>query len=185
VPEKTAQPAAEGAPEAPAAAPGKKKKLWIVLAIVLAVSGIGGAAATLAIPKPTPTAAPATAASSEIVGYFEILDLKSNLSRSGGLHFCMLELAIEYRTKNGGAAETRLGLKTDPGGTVPYPTGPVATAIRDRLILLLASKGIEDLEGREKKDLLKKEIQAELQPLVFPDKDGDVKQVLFKDFLLQ
>jgi len=189
VPEKNPQPAAAPAADAKeaapaAAAPASKKKLWIILGALLGVSAIGGAVATLAIPRARPVVAP-VAEARDTVGWFEISDLKSNLARSGGLHFCMVELLVQYKTRNPGGVETRLGLRTNPGATVPMLTGPISTAARDRLILLLASKGIEDLEGREKKELLKKEIQAELAPLVFPEKDGEVGEVLFGDFLLQ
>jgi flagellar basal body-associated protein FliL len=161
----------------------KGKPLGLVLS-VLAIGAAAGVGATLAIPRP-----PASDSNSnrqvETLEFFAIPEVKANLANSAGRHFCMVDLQINFRTKNLDSVRMRLGLRSESSVSVEPLGGAIGTAARDRLILLLASKGMEDLEGREKKDLLKKEIEAELAPIVFPDKDGEIEAVLFKDFLIQ
>ncbi len=167
------------------AKPAKKggKMLMLLLPLVGAIAGVG---ATLAVPKP---AGPAHHAEPpEEFGGLAVPDLKANLARSGGLHFCMVDIHVTFKTRKMKDVLARLGVKPGEGAAaamVPMLTGPVGTAARDRLILLLASKSMEDLEGRDKKELLKKEIQSELQPILFPDEDGRIDAVLFKDLLIQ
>ena len=116
--------------------------------------------------------------------------MKANLARSGGFHFCGAEFLVQVKTRKPDAVEARLGLRGGGGeggsrAEAPPLQGSVATAVRDRIILLLNAKSIDDLEGRDKKELLKKEIREELEPLIFPDKDGEIETVLFKDLLIQ
>lgn len=191
--EKEAEKAAD--PKAPAGAKKGGKLMLIVLPVVGALAGIG---ATFAVPKPTPQGDHKPQEPPEEIGEFAIPDLKANLHRAGGLHFCMVDLLVNFKSRKMKEVKEHLGLKVEAGGggghgggggAAPKPAealmGSLSVAVRDRIILLLSSKSIEDLEGREKKELLKKEIQQEIEPLLFPHGDGKIEAVLFKDLLIQ
>jgi flagellar basal body-associated protein FliL len=184
-------------PEASAGAAGegeagkpKKGKAWLALALVPVAGAVAGIVATLAIPRHEPTKAPKGPSSDrEVFEYFAISEVKSNLARSGGMHFCLLDLQVHVRTREDriDAVRKRFGGKAGDAarGEVAALQGALGTLARDRLILLLASKGMEELEGREKKDQLKSEIVRELNPILFPEKDGEIVAVYFKDLLIQ
>lgn len=177
---------AAGAPEA--AAPAKKGKPVLLIVIPL-LSAVAGAGVTFLLPKShaTKDEKVAEVAKPATIEYFAISDVKANLARSGGTHFCGLDLRIGFKTKQIDAVRARLGLKPPDSkdGAIQPLGGALGSAARDRIIMLLAAKSMQDLEGRAQKDLLKKEIQSELQAVVFPDDDATIGDVLFNDFLLQ
>jgi flagellar basal body-associated protein FliL len=181
----------EKAEAAPATKKGGRRKILLLGLPVL--GAILGVVATMAVPKANSAG---KAKEKEEDGpeshiNFCIPDVKANLARSGGLHFCGAEFLVQVKTRKPDALEMRLGLRGGGGGEggarseAPPLQGPVATAVRDRIILLLNAKSIDDLEGRDKKELLKKEIREELETIIFPDKDGEIETVLFKDLLIQ
>jgi flagellar basal body-associated protein FliL len=166
---------------------GRRRLVLISLPIVGAVMG---AIATMAVPKPNISGKPKDEIGAEAHIDFTIPDVKANLARSGGLHFCGAEFLVQVKTKKREAVEARLGLRAGSGegngkSEAPAIQGSAATAVRDRIILLLNAKSIDDLEGRDKKELLKREIREELELVLFPDHDGEVEAVLFKDLLIQ
>lgn len=182
------------APAEGAAAPKKKggKILFIALPIVGALGGFG---VTFALPKPAEEKQ-VKHEKPELFADFAIPEIKANLARSGGLHFCGVDIHIKIKSREMEHVAARLGLPVDSGAggehggggkpkDVPVLGMQYGSAVRDRVILLLNSKSIDDLEGREKKELLKKEIRAELDELLFPEHDGEVEAVLFKDILIQ
>lgn len=181
------------APEANAKPPKKGNKL---LLLTLPVAGsVLGAAATMAIPGAHPLANSSALVKHEARLDFAVSEIKANLARSGGLHFAGLDLHVQVKTTQPDRVAERLGLKPAAsegghGGGAPKKEvvqlqGTVGTAVRDRIILLLNAKSIDDLEGRERKELLKREIKEELDLVLFPDRDGEVETVLFKDLLIQ
>jgi flagellar basal body-associated protein FliL len=182
------------APDAPASDQPKKKKTKSILLVSLPIVGaILGVIVVMAIPKPGAASATHESSGETEKLQFSIPEVKANLARSGGLHFCGVDIHVELVTKNPSAVADRLGLRSSGGGGhgggakagVPTLEGSMCTAVRDRIILLLNSKSIDDLEGREKKELLKREIKDELEPLLFPEKDGEIGAVLFKEMLIQ
>jgi flagellar basal body-associated protein FliL len=184
--------AAGEAPETPV----KTKKGGKALLLTLPVAGaVLGAAVTMAIPKPSEGGHGAHAPEPLAHVDFAIPEIKANLARAGGLHFAGLDIHVQVKTKDPKHVSERLGIKAEAsegghggGGAkkeVPQLQGTLATAVRDRIILLLNAKSIDDLEGREKKELLKREIKEELDMVLFPDKDGEIEAVLFKELLIQ
>ena len=176
--------------KAPAAEPApKKKKLPLFMIVVPVLSAAAGVGVTFMLPKshaPKPEETTEAVKPPETI-YFRIADVKTNLARSGGTHFCGLDLTFVFKTKEADAVKARLGLAPSDakGNEIPYLGGPVGAAARDRIIMLLASKGIEDLEGRTQKELLKMEIKSELQSVLFPENDGTIEFIHFNDILLQ
>lgn len=182
-------------PEAGAeAAPPKKGKGKLLLLLLPVVGAVLGAAATMAIPRPVEGGKPVEHPPSHLE--FTIPELKANLARTGGMHFVGADIVVQVTTKEPEDVKSRFGIKSSGGGEgghgggaprteAPPLQGTIATAVRDRVILLLNAKSIDDLEGRDKKELLKKEIKEELDPILFPQKDGEVSAVLFKDLLIQ
>jgi flagellar basal body-associated protein FliL len=192
-----AEESAEGDPKAAKPAASKSKIRKLVLIGLPVFGAVLGAVATMAIPKPHPAETRPKEdkekdkekdLGTRIV--FSIPDVKANLARSGGLHFCAAEFLVQVSTAKREAVEERLGLKGGGGEgadrkEAPPLKGLLATAVRDRIILLLNAKSIDDLEGRDKKEILKKEIRDELQPILFPDHDGEIEAVLFRELLIQ
>jgi flagellar basal body-associated protein FliL len=184
----------EGAP-APEADVKKKMGGRLVLLTLPVVGAVLGAAATMAIPKASQSASTGHGGDAETHLDFAIPEIKANLARSGGLHFAGIDIHVQVKTSNAKRVAERLGLKPDGsdsghgGGSgrseVAQLGGTPGTAVRDRIILLLNAKSIDDLEGREKKELLKREIKEELDMVLFPDRDGEVETVLFKELLIQ
>jgi flagellar basal body-associated protein FliL len=184
----------DGAP-APEADVKKKKGGRLVLMTLPVVGAVLGAAATMAIPKASESPNTGHSADAEAHLDFAIPEIKANLARSGGLHFAGIDIHVQVKTTNAKQVSERLGLKAggSDGGhgggggrsEVPQLGGTPGTAVRDRIILLLNAKSIDDLEGREKKELLKREIKEELDLVLFPDRDGEVETVLFKELLIQ
>ncbi|MBI3819099.1 MAG: flagellar basal body-associated FliL family protein [Planctomycetes bacterium] len=178
---------------AEASVPAKKRGiplLFIILPIVGAIAGVG---VTFALPKPHKES-DAKQETPESYADFIIPELKANLARAGGLHYCGLDIHIRIKSRDISHVSARLGLPKDSSGGEHGGGKPkgVATlgdefgaAVNDRVILLLNSKSIDDLEGREKKELLKREIKSELEPILFPEKDGEIEAVLFKNLMIQ
>ncbi|MBL8995521.1 MAG: flagellar basal body-associated FliL family protein [Spirochaetia bacterium] len=178
------------------AAPKKKggKLLFILLPIVGAIAGIG---VSMAIPRTNDHANQKPHEPEEQLLDFAIPEIRANLQRAGGLHFIGCDIQIKIKSRHMDHVAPRLGLKAPTGeggghgggGGKPAELstlGPdYSVAARDRIILLFNAKTIDDLEGREKKELLKKEIKAELDEVLFPEKDGEVEAVLFRTILIQ
>ena len=57
--------------------------------------------------------------------------------------------------------------------------------LKDALMMLLSSKAPEDVASREQKELLKEEMKALIQKIIFPEKKGRVEGILFRDFKVQ
>ncbi|MFN0205566.1 MAG: flagellar basal body-associated protein FliL [Planctomycetota bacterium] len=182
-----------------AAGPSKKnggKLLFIILPIVGAVAGIG---ASMAFPKPPSNHAHAQTDQQEEYLDFMVPEIKANLARSGGLHYCAVDIHIRIKSRDMGKTAKRLGLTFSGGGgadgghgggggknaAIQPLTGNFEAGARDRIILLLNAKSIDDLEGREKKELLKREIKEELNEVLFQQDDGEIDSVLFKDIMIQ
>lgn len=185
--EKTAAEATEQKPKKKSG-----KLLFIILPVVGAAAGV---VATMALPKPNQKAE-AKQELPEQYADFAIPEIKANLARSGGLHFVGVEITIKIKSHEIDHVAHRLGIVAESGGgeghggggkpkDIPQIGPQFVSAVRDRIILLFNSKSIDDLEGREKKELLKREIKTELEQLLFPEKDAEVEAVLFKDLLIQ
>src|SRR5262245_32309167 len=96
----------------PAAEPAPKKKRPILMIVVPVLSAAAGVGVTFVLPK---SHAPKVDEPAETVKppetvYFRIADVKTNLARSGGTHFCGLDLTFVLKTKEAEAVKTRLGL---------------------------------------------------------------------------
>jgi flagellar basal body-associated protein FliL len=186
----------EKPPEPEAQPPRKKggKLLFVILPVLGAIAGLG---ASMAIPKPKAQNDHTKEEPAEEFIDFMLPEIKANLARSGGLHFCGLDIHIRVKSRKMDEVAHKLGIEFSSSGGegghggnakaigIP-PLGGTAGAIaRDRVILLLNAKSIDDLEGREKKELLKKEMKSELEEVLFPGKEAEIDSVLFKDILIQ
>ena len=103
---------------------------------------------------------------------FDLPDITVNLKGAGGQRFLTLSSTVVYR----------IGSEIEDGNAVLEKR---SMAVGDRLLLLLSDKTPSDLEGFEKKNLLKEEIRETIQRLVFPEKKGRIEDVLFRDFKIQ
>jgi flagellar basal body-associated protein FliL len=103
---------------------------------------------------------------------YDLKDINVNLKGTDAQRYLFIGITVAYRV----GPETK-----DP--KAPFLKGD--SDLRDRLTLLLSNKGIADLEGLEKKRVLKQEIQDQVEQAVFPDKTGKVDAIQFRTILIQ
>ena len=104
---------------------------------------------------------------------FDLPDITVNLKGAGGQRFLTMSATVVFRA----------GMEIEEEGPAVFEKKSMA--VGDRMLLLLSDKTPEDLEGFEKKNLLKEEMRATIDRLVFPDKKGRVEDILFRDFKVQ
>jgi flagellar basal body-associated protein FliL len=102
----------------------------------------------------------------------DLKDINVNLKGTEGQRYLSVGISVGYRV----------------GPEVADPKAPFQKAesdLRDRLTMLLSNKGLADLEGLERKRVLKQEILDQVQQAVFPDKTGRIDEVYYRNFLIQ
>jgi flagellar basal body-associated protein FliL len=103
---------------------------------------------------------------------YDLPDFMGNLKGAQAQRVVKVGLTIEYR----------LGPEISDANAI-FSTRKAA--IMDCLHRVFANKTVDDVEGSERKDLLKEEVRAQLQTILFPDKKGRIEGVLYRDFFVQ
>ncbi len=162
-------------------AEGKSKnglmKIVMIVAGVLVLVGGAFAFVTLGVPDKASDAEDSqeTVAPEETWkdGEHRLETLFVNLAGTNGKRYLKVGLTFSYRAESPSAQTVRFT--------------ELDTRIRDRLTILLSGKSIEDIDGGEKKKLLKKELEEVLQELLFEDAEepGRIEAVFYYEFLIQ
>ncbi len=180
---KDAKPATEGADATPAKS--SKKLLFIIIAAVLLVLGLGGLTAFLLLKNApehdddgevaTEKAKPAKKKKVEREApiYVPLDAFTVNLVPDNGDQFLQLVLSVEVE---------------DP--TVAEQLKMYTPKLRNDLTLLLSSKKASQLITTEGKGVLAEEIKEQMNGILDPagkgkKRDGPVKEVLFTSFIIQ
>ena len=172
--EKTVDSGMNGTAKTGAGAAGKMRPM-LVIAITAAAAAVAGSA-TVAIPAGHPTAAPAYAAahSKEAPAaepkvldpvIFDVDRISVNLSGNGGRSFLVTTIALELRSKT----------------VLDALNSKLKTAqLKDLLISILSAKSTADIDGKEKKDDLRRELRDELN--IKLGLDSGIARVYFTEF---
>lgn len=142
------------------------KKMMIIIAAAVAVLAGGGGAAYYFFMSGDPTEAAETAEPS--VGLIEMETFLTNINDPRGKHHARLQLRVAVSPET--AAED---VKADP---------LLMARMRDQVLTLLTSKTFDELSQSDGKESFRTEIASRLAPLV---DEGEVKEVLFSDFVVQ
>lgn len=104
--------------------------------------------------------------------FVDLAEFMGNLKGSQTQRFVKLALTVVFRTspESADAASVFVSQKA---------------AIMDRLHLIFNGKSLEDIDGAERKELIKEEIKGHLQLLLFPDKKARIERVLYREFFVQ
>ena len=125
---------------------------------------------------------------------YELADINVNLKGADGQKYLSVGIGVSYKLGAELVEEHKAAAKEGGGGghggdkKGAGPPGPFDKAkleLKDRLTMLLSNKTQADIEGKEKKQILKQEILEEVQAAVFPDKKGRIENVYIKNLLIQ
>ncbi|MAG55199.1 MAG: hypothetical protein CMJ83_02805 [Planctomycetes bacterium] len=109
---------------------------------------------------------------------------------SDELAFDLAKIVTNLRGTNGefieilATAEYRVGPEIEPA-EAPGLFSAKAAKLQDRFLMLISSKQRKDVESKEQKEILKQEMRALIQKVVFPDQKGMIEDILFRDFKIQ
>lgn len=151
----------------------------IVMIAVGALALVGGAFAFVNLGASEPTADSQDSADNTVPeedwkkGEHRLETLFVNLAGTNGKRYLKVGLSFSYLAENASAQTARFA--------------ELDTRIRDRLTILLSGKSIDDIDGGEKKKLLKKELEDVLQEVLFEETDehGRIEAVFYNEFLIQ
>ena len=143
-----------------------KKTIIIAAAVVVVLAAGGGAAYTFLSGDSAEAAVEALAKPS--IGLIEMETFLTNINDPRSKHHARLQLKIAVAPEEAADA-----IKADP---------LLMARMRDQVLTLLTAKTFDELSQSEGKETFRKEIVERLSPLVH---SGEVKEILFSDFVVQ
>ncbi len=156
---------------------GLKKILMIVVPVVVLVGG-AFAFVQIAVPPAEATEEVAQEKPSDPEadwkrGEHKLSTLYVNLAGTNGKRYLKVGLTFSFFASNTAAQLARFTAEE--------------TLIKDGLITLLSGKTLDDIDGAEKKKLLKKELEEVLSKALFedPEQQGRIETVFYYEFLVQ
>jgi flagellar basal body-associated protein FliL len=188
----------ENAAAGTAAAPAKKKKSLLkklAAPVVVAVAGVGAAqfllppregagapdtthgapaaeAAPHGQPEPAKVEAPKSGSTKHIT--YLLTNVLVNLANTSAKRYLKVSLALDCEVPLKGS-EDEMRARIDQ----------LKSQFQDRVIEMLSAKTVESLEGRESKVVLKGEILAELDPILFAATEGHIVKLYYQEFVIQ
>ncbi|MCW2277934.1 flagellar basal body-associated FliL family protein [Heliophilum fasciatum] len=154
----------------PNAKGGGMSKLLIIGAVVVLVAAIAAGAVWYFFFSATDHAGEEAAKTPKTPGVvFDVGEFKTNLADPGGKRYLVTKVAIELNEEKKDEKKMAALKEQTP-------------LIRDRILMILSAKTVEDLQTPEAREKVKKEILVSLNKYFGPDK---FRGVYFSDFIYQ